>query len=155
MFPSFNFEKAVTEAEQEQRKQEKIELGEVPRLIFDIKGRGHPVMENGKVAMCRDTKEKVKMYIQMLLRTHLNKYKVYESTGFGTTYRNYRGNNLIPVKFISSEIKRELNEQLSKLNVFDSMIKFDAEREERGLRVEFTVILKSKEKIEMSEVISI
>lgn len=154
MFPSFNFEQAMEQAEEDQKQKIKIELMEVPRLIFDIKGKGHTVLENGKISMCKTTKEKVQMYIQMLLRTTKDKYKVYKDTGFGTTYMNYRG-TMVSETFISSELKRELTEQLNKLNVFDSLIRFNAYKEADNLHVAFTVILKNKEKINIVEVVKI
>jgi hypothetical protein len=127
------------------------ELGDVPKLFFDSRGQASVATENGKVVMCETIEEKVKMFIQLHLRTPKGLYEVYGE--FGNTYHNYLGNNAIPIQVVAAEIERELREQLSGLNVFERLSNFETERLTIGLKVSFRVILNDGE-INISEVIS-
>ena len=72
------------------------------------------VLENGKPKFAETLEEKIQMYLQVLLRTELDKYEIYSGTGFGMTYFAFRGKK-IPNSIVISEIKREITEKLKKI----------------------------------------
>lgn len=152
MFPNFDFETVVKETKKDIEFKQRAELGRVPKMIFK-NGKAYVEVENGKVILCSNDREKVGVYVQMLLRTKKDKYKVYKGTGFGMSYFEHRGNGALPESFICSEIERELSQQLSKLPVFDKMVDFGWEKKIDTLEVSFTIVLKYGDTIKVSEVI--
>lgn len=149
MFPSFNFD---TETTTEENVVISTELGRVFLMKFNG-NKATIVLENGKPKEATTNKEKVEMYVQMLLRTEFEKYKVYKDTGFGMTYFKYRGNKQLPIGFINSELKREIEEKVTALTVVDSISNFSAAIKGTVLQVDFTINLTDNTNLQISEVI--
>ena len=125
-------------------------LGTVFMLSFNEKNEARVIIENGKVKRAETIGEKLQMYIQMFLRTERDKFKIYEDTEFGMTYFYYRGYK-VPQGFILSELKRETEENLKKISVFDSVDNFEAILNSSKLEVSFNLNLKDGTTIEISE----
>lgn len=151
MFPDFDFNEAI-ETIEEDIENNSIKLGRV--FLIEFKGnKANVIMENGKPKEASTIQEKVQMYAQMLLRTELDKYKIYIDTDFGMTYFKYKGNRLLPKGFINSELKRELEEKITKLSVVDSITDFNAKVEGSVLNINFTINLVDSSSLQVSEVI--
>ncbi|MTI65172.1 MAG: DUF2634 domain-containing protein [Firmicutes bacterium] len=151
MFPNLDLESIAEQINNEVTQENSTEIGRVFLMQFNG-NKATVIMENGKPKEAT-TKEKVQMYTQMLLRTKLDKYKVYKNEDFGMTYFNYMGMRNLPQNFINIEFKRELEEKLKQLNIVDSITNFSANKQGSVLYVEFTINLINGESIEISEVI--
>lgn len=150
MFPVVDLDKIVLEINNEEEKSTTV-LGSV--ILMDFSDSKKVVkIENGRPVLCQTNKEKVEVYIKLLLRTHLDKYKVDKNTGFGMTYFNYRGMQL-PQGFLESELKRELEEKLRLLNIVDDIIDFYAGLNNNTLHIEFTILLYDGTTLDIEEVI--
>lgn len=151
MFPDFDFNEAI-ETIEEDVENNSIKLGRVFLIKFEG-NKANVIMENGKPKEATTIQEKVQMYAQMLLRTEVDKYKIYKDTDFGMTYFKYKGNRLLPKGFINSELKRELEEKILKLSVVDSITDFNARIEGNVLNINFTINLVDNSSLQVSEVI--
>ncbi len=123
------------------KKDEKNEIGEVIMLSFDESNNAQVTFENGKVKKAKNLKEKIQMYLQVLLRTELDKFEIYQNTNFGMTYFKFKGQKL-PQSIIISEIKREIVEHLEKISLFDSIQDFKIDMNGVTLKLSFNLILK-------------
>lgn len=109
---------------------------------------GQHVMENGTPVEITG-RDAVAQWLELLVRTRLDKYEVYRDTGFGHTAEKYLGFRELPRGFIESEFKREI-EEASKLNpAIASVSNFSAVRTTRGLDVYFTAHLKNGDSVEV------
>lgn len=140
MFPSFDFNKVTSQLEISNA-DGKIDLGEVPMITIDDRGTIHTVVENGKVVMCKTDKEKIQVYLQTLLRTRRDKVKVYQGTGHGMTYLDYRGRSDVSTGFIKALIERELEGFLSKFRVFESLDSVKVQRFNERFSIEIKITL--------------
>jgi hypothetical protein len=111
------------------------------------------ILENGRPKEAATSKEKVEVYVQMLIRTELDKYKVYKGTGFGMTYFKYRGNKQLPIGFINSEFKREIEEKVTALSVVDNISNFSIAIKGTALQVDFIINFTDNTNLQISEVI--
>lgn len=152
MFPSFSFDDAIQTITEESNQSDSITLGRVFKIDFEG-NKATVVMENGKPVEATTIQEKVQRYVQLLLRTELEKFNVYKDTEFGMTYFKYRGNRLLPKGFINSELKREIEEKITQLSVVDSISNFNAKMNDSTLEIDFTINLVDGTSISTSEVI--
>ena len=104
-------------------------------FLFDFKTGQHQITD-GKVVEC-DQLQAIKQWLELLVRTMLDKYKVYRGTGFGLTWEQYIGRRDLPLGFIISEMEREVSEAAVKLNSAIATIGFSA-------------VLKDKQVLEVS-----
>ena len=111
-------------------------------MINFIENKATIIMENGRPKECKTIEEKVKMYVQVLLRTAYEKFKIYKNTEFGMTYFNYRGQRNLPQGFIESEIKREIETSLFKLNIVERIQNFSSKLTSIEFKCNFEIILK-------------
>ena len=149
MFPTLNLETLVTEIKTAIEKENTHEVGKVIMLSFDEKNNARILFENGKPKFADTIQEKIQMYLQVLMRTGYEQYPVYEGTGFGMTYFNFRGKKLHP-SIITSEIKREVTEHLKKLSIFDRIEQFEANLTQTTLNIKFNLKLKDGSTLEIS-----
>lgn len=118
-------------------------------FLFDFKTGQHQITD-GKVIEC-DQLQAIQQWLELLVRTMLDKYKVYQGTGFGLTWEQYIGRRDLPLGFIISELEREVSEAAVKLNpAIASVQEFTVERQTRGLTVDFSAVLKDKQVLEVS-----
>lgn len=118
-------------------------------FLFDFKTGRHMVID-GKANETTDL-QAVQQWLELLVRTMRDKYTVYQGTGFGTTWEQYIGHRDLPIGFIVSEMEREITEAATKLNPAIARVQdFTIERQQRGLLVGFTAVLKDKRVLEVS-----
>lgn len=111
-------------------------------FLFDYE-TGQHIMANALLKECTEL-ESVKQYIQNVLRTKANAYKVYtkeETEVFGISVYDYLGQRSLPMGYINSELKREVTEQLLNHPLIESISNWTGEREKRNLVISFTVTL--------------
>ena len=140
MFPTLNLDTLVSSINQQIEKENSHEIGKVILLTFNDRNEASVVLENGKPKFAETLEEKIQMYLQVLLRTELDKYEIYNGTGFGMTYFAFRGKK-IPNSIVISEIKREITEKLKKISKFESITNFTAELTGSSLNVSFELNL--------------
>lgn len=125
-------------------------------FVFDFEKGSHKVID-GRLVECTVT-ESISQWIEVVLRTELNKYKIYtedETEDFGLSIYKYIGQRDIPVIYIASELKREIEEQLLKHRFIENITDYSTERVNRGLHIQFTVVLKNNETINKEVIIDV
>lgn len=141
MFPEIDFD---FEAEEEQEAMlTSTAIGRTP--LFDF-GTGSYVIRDGKIVECTQ-EEAVRQWIGFLIKTAAEKFAVYEGTDFGTYIENYIGYK--DVGFVSSEIKREIEEKAAMNRAIKAIENFETEKDGSRLKVSLTVILESEEEVEV------
>lgn len=117
-------------------------------FVFDY-ASGQHVMADGKPKETTQL-EAIKQWLELLVRTKLGKYRVYQDTGFGTTWENYIGFRQLPKGYIESELEREIQESCDEYcPAIERVSDFSAERLKDGLEVSFTAELTDKEVLEV------
>ena len=106
-------------------------------FLFDF-SEGEYVTKDGKLIEATE-EQAIKQWVELLVRTVLNKYKVYENTGFGTTFDRIIGQKTLPQGFINSEVKRELEEKVIMHKRISGISDFSTIRTRYGLEIRFTV----------------
>lgn len=141
MFPVFDFDTTI----QAEEKGQDIKIGK--SFVFDFKSKRFNVVA-GKVKETTE-EEAIRQWIELLLRTSVDKYKVYEGTGFGTNidklvgYKSMRG-------FVESEMKREISEKIIMNRAIERIENFKTDFEGSMIEVSFTAILKNKKVLEVA-----
>ena len=118
-------------------------IGRKPLFDFDT---GSYVIRDGKIAECTQ-EEAVRQWIGFLIKTAAEKFAVYAGTDFGTYIENYIGYK--DVGFVSSEIKREIEEKAAMNRAIKAIENFETEKDGSRLKVSLTVILESEEEVEV------
>lgn len=144
MFPNVFTEPALV-AEEETEEDKGLDF------LFDYE-TGQHIMKGSVLVNCEDL-QKVRQYIENILRTPANLYKDYikgETESFGLSIYNYIGQRTLPMGYINSELKREVTEHLLKHPLISEVKNWKGVRERRGLNVTFTAVLTDGSVIEMS-----
>lgn len=125
-------------------------------FVFNFKIGKHDIID-GRLKECTFV-ENISQWIEVILRTELNKYKIYtedETEDFGISIYKYIGQRNIPLIYLSSELKREIEEQLLQHRFIESITNYSTERMNRGLHIQFTVVLKNSETINKEVIIDV
>lgn len=123
-------------------------------FLFDYE-TGQHIMKGSVLRECTDL-QKVKQYIQNVLRTQANLYKVYtegEIDVFGLSIYEYISQRSLPMGYINSELKREVTELLLKHPMISEVKDWKAKREKQGLNVSFTAVLTDGSVLETSQTV--
>lgn len=142
MFPNSFLEKDIVEEQTE-------EVG--VDFIFDY-NTGQHLIKNG-IPEKESVFLGVKQYIENVLRTPANVYKVYtkeENEVFGISVYNYIGQRTLPAGYLNSELKREVTENLLRHPLITEVKDWEGKREKRGLAISFTVVLSDDSIISIS-----
>lgn len=121
-------------------------------FLFDYE-TGQHLIEKSVLKECNTVKS-VEQFIQNVLRTKVNAYKVYtegETETFGISVYNYLGQRVLPMGYVNSELKREVTEQLLKHPLINEVKDWTGKREKRSLNISFTTVLKDGTLLETSE----
>lgn len=143
MFPEIDYD---FEAEEEiEEAAESTELGKVP--LYDFENNCY-ALKDGKMVMC-DQSEAVRQWVAFLIKTKMDKYKVYDGTEFGTYIEDYIGYKSNDIGFVMSEIEREITEKAELNRAIDYVDGFDFKKEDGLLKIYLTVYLKTGEEVEV------
>ena len=135
IFPVFN---------KELKEEIKTESFGTKEPLFDFKKK-QIVMKDGKVVMATKV-EQVMQWIELLIRTEVDKYEVYKNTDFGmTNLYALRGHSLFETPFFIMELEREIKEKIEGKNDVSSVTDIKTEYNFNKLLISITVILKSGE----------
>lgn len=94
-----------------EEEQQTIDFKSSKEPLFDFK-RKQIVTIDGKIVYCT-YRQKIEQWVELIIRTTVNKYKVYKDTGFGfSKLYEYRGHQIFASNFGISELKREMKEKL-------------------------------------------
>lgn len=100
-----------TSLEIEEEKPQTIDFKSSKEPLFDFKKK-QIVIEDGKIVYCT-YKQKIEQWVELIIRTTVDKYEVYKNTGFGfSKLYEYRGHQIFASNFGISELKREIKEKL-------------------------------------------
>ena len=108
-------------------------------FLFDYSTKTFKVTD-GAVTECTGVTA-VKQWIELLIRTLPSKYAIYSDT-FGVSTDELIGYKSVPIGFIYSELKREIEDGLKLNPSIDSMSNYSASRDNGVLTINFTVNLK-------------
>lgn len=141
MFPEIDYDFEAEEIQEPEMLPATI--GRTP--LFDFKNNRY-VVKDGKVAECTQ-EEAVRQWVGFLVKTAADKYRVYDGTEFGTYIENYIGYK--DAAFVSSEIKREIEEKVEMNRAIDRIEDFDAEKEGDKLKISLTIIMTDETEVEV------
>jgi phage baseplate assembly protein W len=114
-------------------------------FLFDF-DKGDFVLVNGGLVEA-DLKTSIKVWIQKILRTELNRYKIYEGSEYGIQLEDLIGSSLSSA-FIDSEIKREVNEKLTLHPKIDYLSEFNIDKSNTTMKISFKVVVISDETLD-------
>lgn len=146
MFPNTFLENDITE-------NQTTEVG--IDFIFDYTTGQH--LMSGGIPKEQSVFIGVKQYIENVLRTPANIYKVYtkdETEVFGISVYNYIGQRTLPAGYLNSELKREVTENLLRHPLIIEVRDWQGKREKRGLAISFSVVLTDDSIINFNEIIN-
>ena len=114
-------------------------LGKV--FLFDMNTRSH-VIRDGKPVECTEV-QAVKQWVELLLRTQLDKYQIYKGTYFGLSLDDVIGHKTNPLIMIQAILEEEIKEKCNEHVLIRSITNFTLARTNNGLNIGFKVVLKN------------
>lgn len=106
-------------------------------FLFDFKNNRH-VIRDGKLVECTK-QEAVKQWVNLILKTSIDKYKIYQDSWFGLSYESFIGNKTFPLVMLQAELEMEIKEKLLNHVLINSITEFKIERLDYGLSISFKV----------------
>lgn len=145
MFPTdINLEELIEEAENEPVENSN-RIGR--SFLFNFETGQHQIID-GAVIEC-DELTAIRQWLELMCRTALEKYHVYQGEAFGTSAEKFIGHRTLPQGFVASELEREISESVKLNPAIDRAGNFSVERQPHGMRVAFTAYLKNGELLEV------
>ena len=114
-------------------------LGKV--FLFDFE-MGRHVIRDGKPVECTEV-QAVKQWIELLLKTQLDKYPIYKNTFFGLSTDDIIGNKSNPLIMAQAILEEEIKEKCKEHILIRAVTNFNIERTNQGLIISFKVVLKN------------
>lgn len=105
-------------------------------FLFDY-SKGDFVMENGRLVELHG-KEALKAWIEKILRTEADRFKIYEGTDYGVGIERMIG--LLPREIIDGELERVITEKLTEHTHIDDVQEWEFEQVGNRMIISFTVI---------------
>lgn len=140
MFPSINIVTEINEPSQN--------IGKVFKFDFET---NKYVFQDGKLVEI-SKEDAVKQFVSWTLKTQIAKFKIYHSD-YGIDKDTFIGQKKLPQGFINSELKRQIEEQLTKHALIDRITNFSYSKVNDTLVINFTIITTYNDNIIVSEVI--
>ena len=130
---------------QEQTEEIAPRIGKVYKFDFD---NNKYLLQDGKLIETTKT-EAIQQFVKWTLKTLIKKYIIY-SDDYGMDY-SFIGYKNLPLGFVNSELKRQIEEQLTAYPLINRVINYSGKREGSRLIVEFTLVTSENENIVFSE----
>ncbi|CAK7083816.1 DUF2634 domain-containing protein [Tissierella sp.] len=108
-------------------------------FLYDFKKREF-ILKDGKPIEAVG-KKGIEIWIEKVLRTQKNRWKIYDEVDYGTTIEDLIVGHSYPKSFLESELKREITQEVLKHPRIESLTNWDFIRVNDKLRVIFTVNL--------------
>lgn len=141
MFPKLNIDKVI----KENKEDEKIITPGGISYLYDFK-KGDFITNNGKLIEV-DGVDAITIWIEKLLMTTINKYEIYKRNDnkrpYGTSIKKLVLGKKLPRFFIESEVKRDIEEALTKHPQIMGIDNFNYDHKDTKLIIRFKVILSS------------
>ena len=138
-----------TDAQQQAEAVQPLAVEDIGRSIkFDYE-KNKFIFENGQAQEIKQT-EAVKQWLELMCRTLPDKFKVYNDTGFGIQSNLIRSYKVLPVGFVYSEIKRQIEENSQLTRCIKSIINFKAENNNGILNIYFTAVLTNGNEVDIN-----
>lgn len=116
-------------------------------ILFDFDKKRVKITD-GKVVLGTEV-EQVRQWIELLLLTEGEKFKVYKNTQFGMTdLYSLIGHNYLNNPYGISELTRELKEKIEVKKEVKEVINISTESDFNALKIKITVLLKSGKTLE-------
>lgn len=107
-------------------------------FLFDFR-TGDFVLRDGKPVLADETTA-LRIWIEKAIRTELDRYAIYEGTGYGIQTEDLIGKSL-PYSFVESELRRELTETLTQHPRIQGITDIEMSRDKSWLVVNLRVLL--------------
>ncbi|HID0817774.1 TPA: DUF2634 domain-containing protein [Clostridium botulinum] len=134
----------IEEVEEIEEEQTLSKLGKV--FLFDFK-KNEYVIKDGRLVECTE-RQALEQWIHWILITYKDKYNVYKNTDFYCNIEDLVGKKRNA--FVLSELQREIEEALKKHRYIDHIENFTTTQGKTILNVNFDVVLKNDEVINIS-----
>ncbi|MGL4672616.1 DUF2634 domain-containing protein [Cetobacterium sp.] len=122
----------------------KVEKAGTKEILFDFKAK-RVVLKDGKVVFADKIKQ-VQQWIELLIKTETDKYRVYDETDFGmTNLYALRGHSLFESPFFLMELEREIKEKIENKDDVSSVTNISTEYNFNQLLITITVELTTGE----------
>lgn len=142
IFPIADISLLQNEEIQEETEQS---LGKVYKFDFD---NNKYLLKDGKLIETTKT-EAIQQFVRWTLKTIIKKYKIYdEDYGMDYSFVGYRN---LPFGFINSELKRQIEEQLTTHPLINSILNYKSYKESTSLYVEFVLVTTENENLVFNE----
>ena len=107
--------------------------------LFDFE-KGDFAVRDGKLVEC-DGIDAIKVWIEKILRTEKNRYKIYDGTDYGCQIEDLIIGNSYTAEFIEAELKREIEDALKQNPQIKSVTNFKITRNTNAITVTLEVVL--------------
>jgi phage baseplate assembly protein W len=114
-----------------------IKYGFGKSFLFDFE-KGDFVLRDGKAQVIDDIPA-LKVWIEKILRTKRDEYKIYENTPYGSRFDDLVVGSIYPPAFIDSELRREVEDALTQNPRIITVSDFTVDRSASNCAVSFTV----------------
>lgn len=149
MFPTdINLEEVIKEAESEPA-ENSSRIGR--SFLFNFETGQHQIVD-GAVKEC-DELTAIKQWLELMVKTALDKFLVYKNTGFGTSAEKFIGRRTLPKSFVASELEREIKESCLLNPAIERADDFSVTRTTRGMQIAFTAYLVNGELVEVNNIV--
>lgn len=119
--------------------------------LFDF-NTGKTIIKDGNTVMT-DKEQHIQQYITLLIRTEVDKFKVYQGTEFGLTdLYEQQGKQIFITPFAVEEIKRELREKCVLNPNIELVTNVEVSISFNTVKIEMTVQVEGKELITEVEI---
>ena len=118
-----------------------VKFGFGKSFLFDFR-KGDFVLRDGKMVIAEDVAA-LRIWIEKILRTKQNEYKIYEGTPYGSRFDDLIIGNQMPSGFVDSELRREVEDALTQNPQIITISEFEVDRTASNCEVRFTVTLAS------------
>ena len=108
-------------------------------FLFDFNS-GDFALCDGKLIEC-DGIDAVKVWIEKILRTEKDRYKIYDNTEYGCHLEDLIIGNSYTAEFIEAELKREIEDALKQNSRITSVTNFKISRNKNAITVTLEVVL--------------
>ena len=107
--------------------------------MFDFEN-GDFVVRDGKLIEC-DGIDAINVWIEKILRTEKDRYKIYDNTEYGCHLEDLIIGNSYTTEFIEAELKREIEDALKQNHRITSVTNFNITRNTNAITVTLEVVL--------------
>jgi hypothetical protein len=118
-----------------------VKYGFGKSFLFDF-NKGDFALKDGKIQTAEDISA-LKVWIEKILRTKRDEYKIYEGTPYGSRFDDLAVGSTYPPTFIDSELRREVEDALTQNPQIITVSDFTVDRSAGNCTVNFNVTLTS------------